>query len=232
MKILYSIITILLLLYSSQNAFSQQRIFSLGIVNKKALTLPKPQVGNVIHPRHLKIQKEEIVAVQILIDMDGIVTSTKAISGHPLLYNACELAAQQAKFSPTLINGLPISVKDLLVYKFKPEGIIDTDIEANDKDVIGTPINLVKPAPLSCDCKFGGNSTVLVEAKIDESGNITEAKAVSGHPMLKTVSEKAARESKVLPANVKARVTILYSFVETGKRSVENSDVGVKGIKF
>src|SRR5215204_6446582 len=28
---------------------------NVGIVNKKALQIPKPQVGNIIHPKHLRI---------------------------------------------------------------------------------------------------------------------------------------------------------------------------------
>ncbi len=56
-----------------------------GIVNKKAISIPKPKVANLNRPGHLQIKKEEIVAIQTVIDMSGNVISAKATLGHPLL---------------------------------------------------------------------------------------------------------------------------------------------------
>jgi len=213
------------------NFDSLAKCISVGIVNKKALNIPKPQVGQIIHPKHLRILKEQIVAVQIVVDESGKVTQAKAISGHPLLYAACTNSARQTKFPPTLIDGPPIKVKALFIYKFKPDGTIDTDIETDDKTVIGTPINLVEPPPPFCNCRGLGGS-VLVQAKIDERGNVIEANAFSGHPVLRFPSEKAALESKFLPTNTKAKILISYNFDSSdGGRTAKIKNVEIKEVK-
>ena len=58
---------------------------------------------------------------------------------------------------------------------------------------------------------------VVVEVEIDEEGNVTNAKAVSGHALLRNSAEDAARKSKLKPAMiggkaVKATGQIIYSF--------------------
>lgn len=207
------------------------KCLTVGIVNKKAVNLPKPNTGNIIHPKHLQIKKEEIVAILIVVNVEGNVIYTNALAGHPLLRAACENSARRTKFNPTLINGPPIKVKALLACKFQPDGTVETDIESDDKDVIGTPINSVKPQNVDCNCEFGGNSSVLVEAKIDEQGNVSEAKSVSGHPILKTVSEKAALNTKFLPTNIKAKILIKYNFESSGKWTAKFSDIEIKKVE-
>jgi len=191
------------------NFDSFAKCIKTGIVNKKAVSLPKPKVGNLNHPKHLRITEEQIVAVQIAVNIQGKVIAARTISGHALLRPFCEVAARQSKFSP-LNDAGNIVIRALLIYKFKPDGTIDTDIESNDKSVIGTPINLVEPPPPFCNCRLGGS--VLVQTKINEQGNVIEAKAISGHPFLKISSEKAALESKFLPTNTKAKILISYNF--------------------
>jgi outer membrane biosynthesis protein TonB len=200
-----------------------------GIVNNKAISLPKPRFANL---SHLNTDKDIIVAVQITVDMDGKVKYAKALTGHPLLRPACEMSARRAKFAPILIQGSPILVKALLVYKFKPDRMIETDIEKGDKAVIGTAIKLVKPPSPFCNCRFGGNQSVSVEAKIDKQGNVTSAKAYSGHPILKNISEKAALASKFLPLNINAKIMIVYEFEAiNNNREVKFNNIYVKEIE-
>ncbi len=213
------------------NFDSLSKCISSGIVNKRALNLPKPKVPNLGRP-HLQIEEEQIVAVHIVVDVNGNVTTASALTGHPLLRAGCVNAARQAKFSPTFINGPPISVRALLVYKFKPDGTIKTDIESNDKDVIKTPVNLVEPAPPFCNCR-GLGGIVLVEVKIDERGNVTQANAFSGHPILRKLSENAALESKFLPTNTKAKILISYNFDALDKegRTAKFKDFEIKSVE-
>ncbi len=205
-----------------------------GIANKAARSLPKPQVGNIVHPRHLKLKETQIIGVVIIVDENGNITNAKAISGHPMLRSFCVTAARYAKFAPSFINSGPIRIKALLIYKIKPDGTVDTDIEKNDKDSVGTAINLVQPPPPFCNCRFGGDSSIIVETKTDERGNVIEAIAINGHPILKKISEKAALESKFLPTNIKAKITIIYNFEAIGEdaREVRIKNVEVKEVKF
>lgn len=107
------------------NFAPEQKCIVVGVVNKKALNIPKPKVGNIIHPKHLRISKKETVEVQIMIEIwSGKVLRARAVSGHPLLRAACEASARQSKFSP--VNDVPnIPLRATLVYKFKPDGKIE-----------------------------------------------------------------------------------------------------------
>lgn len=62
------------------------------------------------------------------------------------------------------------------------------------------------------------SGAVNVQVTIDESGNIIAANAVSGHPLLRQVSEQAARSSKFNPTilndqKVKVTGVIVYNFI-------------------
>ena len=148
--------------------------------------------------------------------MDGKVLAASTDSGNPLLRAAAVIAARQTTFAPTLINGARIYVVAYLVYNFNADGTGETDIR-DEKKLIGEAINLPKPPFPSCNCKFGKKSTVIVQAEIDEKGNVTSSKAISGHPILKQASEQAARfakfsETKISGVSVKARVSLTYEF--------------------
>lgn len=89
---------------------------SAGIVNGKALSLPKP-----VYPddaRRLRIAGS--VTVKVLIDENGMVVSAEAVSGpeNASLRQAAEAAAMQATFSPTLLSGQPVKVSGVINYNF------------------------------------------------------------------------------------------------------------------
>jgi len=87
---------------------------SLGPLNGKASSLPKPPYPQAA----LKMNIQGIVTVQVLIDEKGNVVSAKASSGHPLLKDAAERAAMNAKFSPTLLSNVPVKVTGVIRYNF------------------------------------------------------------------------------------------------------------------
>lgn len=87
---------------------------SLGVINGKAITLPKP-----IYPLAAKaLNVQGIVNVQVLIDEQGRVLSANATGGHPTLRTAAEQAARGARFSPTLLSHVPVKVSGIIVYNF------------------------------------------------------------------------------------------------------------------
>lgn len=87
---------------------------SMGVLNGKATSLPKPN-----YPAAAKaVRAAGQVSVQILIDENGNVVSASAVSGHPLLQASAEAAARNARFSPTLLSGQPIKIKGVIIYNF------------------------------------------------------------------------------------------------------------------
>lgn len=209
------------------NFDSLSKCINVGVVNKRALSLPKPQANL----SHFRINEEQIVVVQVIIDENGKVISADAIFGHALLRGACEHAARQTKFPSTLINPGPLKISALLVYKFKPDRTIDTNIEKDDESVLGRAVNLISPPFVSCNCRFPSNPNVLVQAEVDEQGNVTKATGISGHSVLKQASEQAVRSSKFLPINLKTKLIISYNFTEVDKWSVKFSRVEIKNVR-
>ena len=85
-----------------------------GVLNGKAISLPKPQYPAIAKAAHAA----GTVTVQVLIDENGTVVSAKAISGHPLLQAVAVAAARQARFSPTKLSGQPVKVSGMIQYNF------------------------------------------------------------------------------------------------------------------
>jgi protein TonB len=89
-------------------------VVSKGVITSEALSLPKPAYPPAA--KALRIQGK--VSIQILIDETGKVLSARAIDGPPLLKQAAEKAAYQARFSPTRLSDQPVKVSGLITYNF------------------------------------------------------------------------------------------------------------------
>lgn len=85
-----------------------------GVLNGKAVSLPKPQYPAVA----AAARASGTVTVQVTIDENGNVISATAVSGHPLLNGAAVAAAHQAKFSPTKLSGRPVRTTGVITYNF------------------------------------------------------------------------------------------------------------------
>src|ERR1044072_416563 len=85
-----------------------------GVLNGKAISLPKPAYPPIARAAHAS----GTVVVQVLIDENGNVVSAHAVSGHPLLQGAAVGAARSAKFSPTKLSGQPVKVTGVIQNNF------------------------------------------------------------------------------------------------------------------
>jgi protein TonB len=85
-----------------------------GVLNGKATTLPVPNYP----PAARSSRASGLVVVEVVIDGAGKVISAKATSGHALLQQAAVQAAQQARFTPTLLSGQPVKVSGTINYNF------------------------------------------------------------------------------------------------------------------
>ena len=99
------------------NDSSNGRTISGGVLNGKAVDLPKP----VYPPAARAVRAAGAVNVQVVVDESGNVASASAVSGHPLLRPSAEQAARSAKFAPTMLSGKARRVSGVLVYNFAPE---------------------------------------------------------------------------------------------------------------
>ncbi len=85
-----------------------------GVLNGKAAYLPKPAYPAPA----LAVNAQGQVTVQVLLDETGKVISATAVSGSPLLRGAAIEAARRARFTPTLLSGIPVKVTGVIVYNF------------------------------------------------------------------------------------------------------------------
>jgi TonB family protein len=93
---------------------SRPSMISKGVLNGSAVSLPKPD-----YPQAARVVGAAgVVNVNVIIDESGDVISATAVSGHPLLREACIQAAKKAKFKPTSISGQPVKVTGIIVYNF------------------------------------------------------------------------------------------------------------------
>ena len=210
---------------SAQNP--QPKQISGGVLNGKAVSLPKPA-----YPAEAKEAKAEgSVAVEVEIDEQGTVvtavslpydqTARKNNDGtpaeprelHPALRTAAETAAMAAKFSPTLLQGEPVRVKGRIVYNFVVGGS-----EISGGILNGKAKNLPMPKYPEAALAVQAAGTVSVQVTIDEEGNVISASAISGHPLLRSAAVAAAQEAKFAPTRlsgqpVKVSGILTYNFV-------------------
>ena len=85
-----------------------------GVLNGKAISLPKPAYPPIARSAHAS----GTVVVQVTIDENGSVISAHAVSGHPLLQAVSVAAARGARFSPTKLSGQPVKVTGVITYNF------------------------------------------------------------------------------------------------------------------
>ena len=91
-----------------------QKPISGGVLNGKAISLPKP-----VYPANAKAANVGgAVNVQVLVDENGNVASASVVSGHPLLQRAAWQAARNAKFPPAKLAGQPVKVTGVIIYNF------------------------------------------------------------------------------------------------------------------
>lgn len=194
------------------NAQTEPRQISGGVLNGKAVKLPKPEYP----PAAKAVNASGAVNVQILIDEEGYVSEAKAVSGHALLRKASEDAALKAKFTPTYLEGKAVKVSGIIVYNFSNNN------EKSEDFLTEKAIHLPQPLYPANVEKSATGRTVRVQVTIDKEGNVISAKAVSGNPVFYEVSEKAAKEAKFKPIELngeKVEVTgiLTYKFVPENK---------------
>ncbi len=85
-----------------------------GVLNGKAVQLPTPEYPEVAK----RMRAAGLVAVEVVIDVNGKVISAKATSGPSVLQQAAVQAAMRARFSPTTLSGQPVRVAGTINYNF------------------------------------------------------------------------------------------------------------------
>lgn len=84
------------------------------VLNGRAVSMPRPA-----YPEEARLARAAgTVTVRVVIDEKGNVVSACAMKGPQLLFRTSELAAYQAKFTPTTLSGQPITVTGMITYNY------------------------------------------------------------------------------------------------------------------
>jgi TonB family protein len=203
-----------------------------GILNGKAISLPKPAYPDEARRENASGK----VAVDVTIDEQGNVIEAKALSEykfkgadgveettpvHPALQEAAEKAAWGARFSPTKLSGEPVKVSGTIIYNFVSSPLADDKTmprPVNGGILNGKAVSLPVPSYPETASAVKAGGAVSVQVTIDESGSVISATAVSGHPILRAASVDAAKLAKFAPTlldghPVKVMGIVTYNFV-------------------
>lgn len=88
---------------------------SKGVLNGSAIDLPKPAYPAAARA----VGAKGTVGVAVVVDENGNVISASATSGHPLLRSSAVEAARQARFNPTLVDGVAVQISGVIIYNFQ-----------------------------------------------------------------------------------------------------------------
>ena len=76
----------------------------------------------------------------------------------------------------------------------------------------GMAVNLARPVYPPLAKQVGASGQVRVQVSVDANGNVVSARAVSGHPLLRSAAENAARQSKMRGDAANTTGELLYNF--------------------
>jgi len=100
----------------------KRKCIDVGIVNKRAKSIPKPDLSKIEHLSATPV----VIEVRLIVDIStGKVKSARAFSGNIIYWSICQKSALKVRFTPTMIDGVPVDAKGTLVYKFNPDGSIE-----------------------------------------------------------------------------------------------------------
>lgn len=218
------------------SAQDQARSINGGVLNGKAISLPKP-----VYPAEAKAAGLlGVVRVKVLIDEEGNVISAQAEEApdaseavSPLLADSAVRAAYNAKFTPTFLRGAPVKVSGFIIYNFvgtsravakEMAATAEENNAFNSKAIDGGVLNgktTSMPAPpyppAARAVRAAGDVTVRVI--VDPSGKVIAAEAISGHPLLRPAAVSAARKATFSPMlvdgpSVNVSGVLIYNFAE------------------
>ena len=89
-------------------------VVDVASVGGKALRLPKPMYTGI----------PGVASVRVLIGESGEVISAGTVRGNPRLHASSRMAACEARFPPTVVDGKPVKVTGLITYEYSRWNVI------------------------------------------------------------------------------------------------------------
>ena len=188
---------------------SESKSKSLGIINGRAFSRPKPKYPLAAR----KYCADGKVEVEVMFNRAGRVINAQAISGDELLWQAAVGAAKRARFRT--LHEQPARTVGILVYNFTcPWACIKLGV-INDR-AISIPKPSIHPNYLH---GIQDKTEVDVQIVVEPTGHVISARALTGHPLVRVQLETSARGVRFTPVNASAYVRgiIRYTIKRNGE---------------
>jgi len=175
-------------------------------------------------------QVSGIVIVEAVIGSNGDVTDAKVLKSIPLLDQAALDAVRQWRYSQTTLNGVPVPVIMTVTVNFTIGKESTPPAPASMQTPIGMPPGMGPVVPAEWKgappVRLGGTITppervkyvapvypidaqrakvsgvIILQAIIDENGNVALTKVLKGNPMLDDAAVAAVNQWKYVPTTV------------------------------
>ena len=171
------------------------------------------RVGPVYPEIAKQARLEGVVRLHVLVNEQGEVSSVKIIGGgYPPLQPAAVAAVRQWRYSPTYLHGEPVQVSTTVNVTFKLKA------EAEAAAPAAPPAGYAGQVPRREPLRVGGNvqdsklirrvdpvypevarrarveTTVILEAQVNEQGEVANIRVVRGHPLLDQAAIDAVKQ--------------------------------------
>ena len=180
-------------------------------------------------PVALQAGVEGLVILEAIVGTDGSVRSAQVLRGHPLLDEAAMGAVQQWRYTPTLLNGVPVEVVMTVTVNFslsggagvppaayasemaRPTGqatpTLQSDIVDGFPDAVRVGGDVKEPkkirnvAPVYPDAALEAKvqGIVILEVVIDVNGRVAATKILRGHVLLNEAAVDAVSQWEFEP---------------------------------
>lgn len=162
------------------------------------------------------------VVLEAVINIQGHITDLEVIKGNRTLAQAAKRAVKEWKYQPVVVDGHPIEALNdvVLVFRLGPKPRVIEAPKAYSAPKVACSsiedfrlIRKVDPEYPAAATIAHVQGEVVIEILIDKDGDVAEAKAMSGHPLLVGTALNAIKQWKYKPSApiaVRSRVTIQF----------------------
>jgi TonB family protein len=190
------------------------------------------KIQPIYPPMAREAQAQGDVVLDVVVDEEGNVSKITVKSGDPLLRKAAEDAVRQWKYSPTVINGEPVSVISTVTVKFNPNRVAPPPSEDRNRRVpdnqraavpqspqSGRPTESSPPSPNSADVK-----------KVNPSSSPTGQTGQGNPPATPQTAATDLRRGEQLPAPPAKPAPEIRSVGNLSVTvNVDNADIKIEG---
>lgn len=169
------------------------------------------QVAPVYPEEAKRARVEGKVVLDVTVEENGEVSMAKVVNGPQLLQQAAVDAVKQWRFSNPFNDSVTIQLT--IAFALKAESAAEKEQTSAQEPAL-KQVHRVDPVYPEEAKRQGIQGEVAVEIKVNDKGQVTDARAVSGNEMLRQAAVDAAKQfqfSNSLRTAVAARLT--FNFV-------------------